>query len=1116
MRAGKRLLAGALALLVFVLAAACADMGSVLDVSHGLVINEVCSANRASLVDPVYGSPDWIELYNDSPADINLFGYMITDSLEDAGKLTLLPDVIVPAHGYVLLYANRSQEQADDAILLNFSLSKGGDKLFLLNNAAEVCDEVAVPALNSDITYARSDADSFGFCATPTPGAANTGALFPSLQAAEEYLAGGTERKVTYLYINEVVSRNGDSYVCPSCGGGHDWVELYNASDEAAYLDGYTLTDAEQQRRLGNLSGLTVEAGGYLVVCCYDADTAFDGEHACVTFGISRDGETLYLYDDLGVAVETLPVPALDTDYAYARREDGSYGVTMLPTPGSANTVPDGDLAAPTAMDDADPIRISEVLARNAYSIADADGDRSDWVELYNASEAAVSLKGYYLSDDSDNLLRFALPDVTLEAGAYVIVFLSGKTDRDMHAPFSLSVGETLTLYDAAENRVDSVFIPELRENVSVGREPDGTLAYYAHPTPGERNANGFPEADQVGFFCMDGVFISEVQAVQKRGSKEQDWIELYNGGAADASLLGWYLSDDPDHPRKFQLGDLVVPAGGYLVIAADASAAPDNGTTASFSLSAQGETLLLYAPNGNLMDVFVTGATAAGQSSGRIETDAAVARVFFTTPTRGKPNDGNAYAGQAALPAFSETGLYHSEAFMLTLACADPDAVIHYTTDGSVPGESSAVYSEPIAVSKSQVVRAVVSRVGALTSDVVTHHYLFVQPHTVPVVCIAMSKGAFAEVWAPKEHSDIVERKSCISYYETGGALGVTFWAGLKAKGQGTLVYRQKSLAIKLRGSYGRRSVSYPFFPDIPFTTFSSLVLRNSGQDALNARIRDAYASRITLGMRVETAATRPVAVYVNGQYYGLYDFGEDLDAGYVETHYGVDRDEVDFIRRNAHVLKGSSEDILRVRAFARKNDFSRDDRYAELVQWVDEEYFIDYVIAQNFFCNSDMFNQKYWRSWDYTVRWRPVLFDLDFAFRQSKRDIMYAYFVKEGIASPDGSRSNMDIYCALRQNDAWCDRFVERSVEVMYAYFTEERLLSIFDGMVAEMRPEMARQIEKWKYPSSMTKWENSLAELRRNVITRRGVFLGQVQDEFHVSNAKMQEYIDKYKTA
>ena len=85
---------------------------------------------------------------------------------------------------------------------------------------------------------------------------------------------------------------------------------------------------------------------------------------------------------------------------------------------------------------------------------------------------------------------------------------------------------------------------------------------------------------------------------------------------------------------------------------------------------------------------------------------------------------------------------------------------------------------------------------------------------------------------------------------------------AGIKPKGAGTVAYAQKSLSINLRSGYGQSSVTYPFWPGYEFKTFSALVVRNSGQDWGNARIRDAFASALVEGMNIDNSATRPVVV--------------------------------------------------------------------------------------------------------------------------------------------------------------------------------------------------------------------------------------------------------------
>ena len=85
---------------------------------------------------------------------------------------------------------------------------------------------------------------------------------------------------------------------------------------------------------------------------------------------------------------------------------------------------------------------------------------------------------------------------------------------------------------------------------------------------------------------------------------------------------------------------------------------------------------------------------------------------------------------------------------------------------------------------------------------------------------------------------------------------------------------------------------------------------MRNGGQDWSTARIRDSFTSRLVEGMYLDNSATRPVVVYINGVYNGLYDLNEDQNGEFLETHYGVNGDTVEFIRRNQTPIKGSSKD--------------------------------------------------------------------------------------------------------------------------------------------------------------------------------------------------------------
>ena len=86
---------------------------------------------------------------------------------------------------------------------------------------------------------------------------------------------------------------------------------------------------------------------------------------------------------------------------------------------------------------------ITEFLASNDTGLTDSDGEFSDWIEIHNPDATALNLDGYALTDDATDLMRWEFPAVTIDAGAYLVVFASAKNRTDpageLHANFKLS-----------------------------------------------------------------------------------------------------------------------------------------------------------------------------------------------------------------------------------------------------------------------------------------------------------------------------------------------------------------------------------------------------------------------------------------------------------------------------------------------------------------------------------------------------------------------------------------------------------------------------------------------------------------------------------------------------
>ena len=119
---------------------------------------------------------------------------------------------------------------------------------------------------------------------------------------------------------------------------------------------------------------------------------------------------------------------------------------------------------------------INELMASNIDVVPGQNQEYDDWIELYNTTQNTLSAGGLFLSDDLNNLSKWALPEQEIPAGAYLIVWADSDLEQEgNHANFKLSsLGEQLFLSDANQALIDSISFPEQIENISYGRRPNG------------------------------------------------------------------------------------------------------------------------------------------------------------------------------------------------------------------------------------------------------------------------------------------------------------------------------------------------------------------------------------------------------------------------------------------------------------------------------------------------------------------------------------------------------------------------------------------------------------------------------------------------------------------
>ena len=255
-------------------------------------------------------------------------------------------------------------------------------------------------------------------------------------------------------------------------------------------------------------------------------------------------------------------------------------------------------------------LRMSEVQNNNLMTLPEREG--ISWIELENAGDTPVSLRGLCLTRDGKLNKTLVFPDATIEPGGFLLVWadetLEAFQDADgaMHAPFRLprSGSHALYLYDEAANLIDSATVPDMKTDESYCRNAEGAWEVTVRPSPGAANTviGQIGERMTPGDVAINEVMTSNVAAFPDEAGEVWDYVELVNLSAQPVSLEGYRLSDDQQKPDKWRFPAVTIPAGGLLAVHCSGLDRKDDPTHlhAGFKLSG-GETVFLFNAQGDL-----------------------------------------------------------------------------------------------------------------------------------------------------------------------------------------------------------------------------------------------------------------------------------------------------------------------------------------------------------------------------------------------------------------------------------------------------------------------------------------------------------------------------------
>jgi hypothetical protein len=224
------------------------------------------------------------------------------------------------------------------------------------------------------------------------------------------------------------------------------------------------------------------------------------------------------------------------------------------------------------------------------------------------------------------------------------------------------------------------------------------------------------------------------------------DWIEIYNAGDEAIDMSGMYLTDNLGNPTQWRIPNgIVLAADDYIVILADLLDYQGTALHTNFKLSAGGEQVGLFHPDGvTLVDSLDFEEQYTDISYGL---DANDVLRFFGIPTPGAENN-DAYLGLVADTVFSRDRGFYDTAFDVELECETPGADIYYTIDFHEPNLSmGTLYTSPIHITETTCLRAFAFKPGWKPTNIDTHTYIFRDNVVAQTTAQAVSRG-FPNPW--------------------------------------------------------------------------------------------------------------------------------------------------------------------------------------------------------------------------------------------------------------------------------------------------------------------------------------------------------------------------------
>jgi hypothetical protein len=458
---------------------------------------------------------------------------------------------------------------------------------------------------------------------------------------------------------------------------------------------------------------------------------------------------------------------------------------------------------------------------------------------------------------------------------------------------------------------------------------------------------------------------------------------------------------------------------------------------------------------------------------------------------------------------SFSAQGGFYDSPFYLTLSCPH-GLTIHYTLNGNEPTRLDKVYEHPLfldeklysksniytvqtcpdsiwfvpnAIKKCIVIRAAAfNENGNCIGSVTTNSYFIKSLETystnLPIVSLCADslalfgyeEGILLQEGAHKncfQHGRDWERLCNFEFYEIDNQ-GINQQAGLRTHGNITREGIQKGLKLYARSEYSQKRFKYKFFETTDHQSFKHLVLKPMKGGA----IRDLICTQIANSLNFENPQSRPVILFLNGEYWGLYYLKEKPDAQFIADQFGMNKENIDIIESwSGTIADGDNQDFIKMMQWFMKSDLTNDNEYQRACSLIDVDCFIDYYCFQLFTANGDWpsNNMRCWQADN--GKWRWIFFDGDECLNS------YPNMLANTIINKENTDISTLVFSKLLNNEDFRDRFYARFGHLLTNEFHPKHTKEYYYSCAKSVENEIDAQFSRFGYQNLKDKYEFQL---------------------------------------